>query len=780
MKRSESSACVPVLSTLDRYVLREVLPPLVLALLVFTFLLTIDPIMRYAEPLLARGVGVLDVGRLILTLVPQALGIALPVALLVGLLIAFGRLSGDREIVAMLAGGISLYRLLRPVLLISVVVAASTLYVMVVAIPGANQAFRELTYAIIAQRAEHDVKPRVFFEDFPGKVLYVRDASESTGGWRGVFVADTTGPGWPTVYTAERGYLVLDRLERRVDLVLQHGARHTPEEVLEFGSMTIALDPESVFPRSGPPPGIQEMTIGALREQIRLKASQRLPFHNEVMAIHLKFSVPVACLVFGVIGLALGVTSRRDGKLAGFVLGLGVVFLYYVLLFVAESLTKAQVLPAAWSRWVPNMILGPLGATLLVWRGRWTERPLPFGLGVRRPPAPAVEPGRPDEPPRRRRPRVVLVVRWPTGRLPVPTLLDRYLTLIHLRVMTLAFVGLLSLFYISTFIDLSDELFKGQASGWLLAEYFWYATPQFSYYVLPLSILIGTLVTVGLLTKTSELTVIKACGVSLYRTAVPLLVVGLCGAAALFTLEETILAAANQRADAISRTLRGKPPRTQTAANRNWLAGRDGAIYHYRLFDPDGDRLVMLSVFEFGESGSRLVRQTSVADATFVDGTWSARDGWTRQYQGPGARLEAETERFTARRLRLEPPDYFETERPSADMMTFAELRRHVEELELSGVNVTRYRVDLQRKIAFPFVTVIMTLLAVPFAVTTGRRGALYGIGLGVVLAMTYWLLTSLFAAIGTAGLLAPSLAAWTPNLLFGAGALYLILTVRT
>jgi lipopolysaccharide export LptBFGC system permease protein LptF len=103
-----------------------------------------------------------------------------------------------------------------------------------------------------------------------------------------------------------------------------------------------------------------------------------------------------------------------------------------------------------------------------------------------------------------------------------------------------------------------------------------------------------------------------------------------------------------------------------------------------------------------------------------------------------------------------------------------------VAELQTSGYNVTRYRVDLQRKVAFPFVTLVMTLLAVPFAVTTGRRGALYGIGAGIILAIAYWLLTSLFGAVGYAGLLQPALAAWAPNVLVGAGALYLMLTVRT
>src|SRR5438034_10504513 len=112
--------------------------------------------------------------------------------------------------------------------------------------------------------------------------------------------------------------------------------------------------------------------------------------------------------------------------------------------------------------------------------------------------------------------------------------------------------------------------------------------------------------------------------------------------------------------------------------------------------------------------------------------------------------------------------------------MTYGELQRYVTELQTSGYYVINYLVQLHRKVAFPFVTVVMTLLAVPFAVTTGRRGALYGIGIGIVMAITYWITLSIFAAMGAGGLIAPILAAWAPNILFGAAAVYLILTVRT
>ena len=112
--------------------------------------------------------------------------------------------------------------------------------------------------------------------------------------------------------------------------------------------------------------------------------------------------------------------------------------------------------------------------------------------------------------------------------------------------------------------------------------------------------------------------------------------------------------------------------------------------------------------------------------------------------------------------------------------MTYAELNRYVTELQASGYYVINYIVQLHRKVAFPFVTVVMTLLAVPFAATTGRRGALYGIGIGIVMAIAYWIMLSVFGALGAGGAMSPLLAAWAPNILFGSAAAVMLLSVRT
>src|SRR5689334_9782403 len=133
---------------IDRYVIREVLWPFVLGLLVFTFMLIIPLLIEYAESFISKGVAIPVVLRAMATLLPQALALTIPMSLLLGLLVAFGRLSADREFVAMQACGVSLMRLLRPVGLLSILCWAATTYVYLVATPDANQRFREITFAV--------------------------------------------------------------------------------------------------------------------------------------------------------------------------------------------------------------------------------------------------------------------------------------------------------------------------------------------------------------------------------------------------------------------------------------------------------------------------------------------------------------------------------------------------------------------------------------------------------------------------------------------------------
>src|SRR5205085_12539288 len=169
-----------------------------------------------------------------------------------------------------------------------------------------------------------------------------------------------------------------------------------------------------------------------------------------------------------------------------------------------------------------------------------------------------------------------------------------------------------------------------------------------------------------------------------------------------------------------------------------------------------------LPIYRPAKDAWQLASQFFARHVPWSDGQWQAVSGWEQDFTGPTARWRAVPQRS----LTLEAPDYFETEQPLAEMMTVPQLKDFIDELSASGFNITPLSVELQKKIAFPFVTLVMTLLAVPFGMTTGKRGTLYGIGIGIVIALSYWFAVGAFAAVGKAGLLSPVLAGWAPNVL--------------
>ena len=778
-----------VVKLLDRYVVRETLTPFLLALGLFTFLLAVRPMLEQAQKLLAKGVDLPTTGFLLLTLLPQALGVTIPMAFLTGVLMALGRLSGDREAVAMLACGVSPQRLLRPIVLLAVLVGGMDLYCMVRLIPDSNQRFRIETFKLLTSHAEADIKPGVFYEGFPGKILFVKDTTPGAG-WTGVMLADVSKPGRPVITLAPQGYLEIDASRQQVTIVLPgESVRYSPGQeegvydVARDRDLHFAVPASTVFGDGNISRGLPEMSIPQLREAEAQRVKDHLSPHREIMQRHQMFSFPVACVVFAVLGLALGLHTRREGKLGGLTMGLAVIAVYDAAMALAEAQTKGGHFPAEWARWVPNIVLAIMGALALWWRARAHGSELAITLpGIfrklwpRRTPAePATATGvapRPAD-------RVVLVIRIPQIHLPRPRLLDTYVAGKYLRMLALSCAGLLTLYYIGTFIDKAEKLAKGQADSWMLLEYFYYSTPQFVVYVVPMAILVSVLATIGGLTRTGELVVMRSCGVSLYRAAAPLLVFALVWSGALFFLDDRVLAQANRRAQALDTEIRsGTAPTITAVAGSNWLADARGRIYFYTAYDQSRATLHGLSVFEVEPATFRLTRHIEATKVRFEKNAWRAEHGWMQTFKAADRSVR---ESFTNRTVQLAPPRQFEALRQSdVELMTYGQLLKHLNESSGSGVNLTETRVDLHSRIAFPLVTVIMTVLAVPFGVTTGKRGALYGIGLAMMLAAAYWLVNTFFTAAGDAALLPPALGAWAANLLFFAAALYATFTVRT
>ena len=205
------------------------------------------------------------------------------------------------------------------------------------------------------------------------------------------------------------------------------------------------------------------------------------------------------------------------------------------------------------------------------------------------------------------------------------------------------------------------------------------------------------------------------------------------------------------------------------------LYARSNRFMHFSTYQID-PRVWQLQSLTYAD----VIQLVRVTNGQGTKTAWQASHGWSREFGVAGESKDDKYGSFDTRAIPLETPSYFKTENLEAGRMTYGQLRGYISQLQTSGFNAIPQMVELQRKVAFPLVTLVMTLLAVPFAVTTGRRGALYGVGAGIVLAIVYWITLSIFAAMGAGGLVAPLFAAWAPNILFSAAAAYLILTVRT
>lgn len=807
---------------LDRYIVREMLAPSAIGLLVFTFVLLMDQIPRLLAVLVARSADLATILRVFLNLLPSILAVTLPMAFLLGVLLAFGRLASDSEIIALRAVGVSPLRLLAPVMMLAAGMTALTFYINAVALPRANQSYRELVFSLVVSKARTDVKARTFTDSLlPGRMmLYVQDIEPDTGRWRNLLIHDTRDLREPKLILAKTGELVVDRDRQIVRIELGPGSQHSffPSDPREynrtaFGSMGWDLPVDEFFPDRKKlllSKGDREMTLGELGDriaQMRSAGQPRKEWGRFSVEWHKKFAIPAACLVFGLLGLALSLGSKKEARSSAFALSIGVIFAYYVLIRLGEQAGDTGMLSPFVSMWAANFALGAVAVTLLWLNHREAAfdpldpaHYLAFVPKVRRQSAarPALA-GRSVALGATARP--VVVVRIPRLTLRFPSLLDRYIAASWAGNVVLVLVAFMSIFFLGEFMDLIDDIQQHSVKGKVLLRYYAFHVWWIGFTVAPVAVLIGVLVTLGLLARHNEITAMKAGGISVYRAAGPVLGMGLLASLLLYGMQEWMLPVTNKAAALEFNVIKGRPAQASDQFDRRWVLASDERFYNFDyIVERSAPRAS--GVAEPATGGEFSVYGFSIYD---VDPkTWELRErlfasraAWnnpTRTYELERGWRRTTGERssfrpFAAERVRvigrdpggeIEPPSYFRREEKPSDTMGFAELTAYIKSLETRGFDVAKLRVQLHRKLAFPLVGFIMTLLAVPFSFIVARRGALYGIGVAIVIAIMYWAVLGAFEALGNNALLHPALAAWAPNLAFGAIGLYLIFTLET
>ena len=761
---------------LDRYIFKEIFFPFVIALVALTFVAFLAfnrEIGWLLELIVRQSATTSEIWTLSTAILPNVLTFTIPMAVLVGILTGFGRMSSDSETIAFRATGISMIRLLGPVLALGLLTFAVNLTMAARVGPQAAANLRNLKYEILARQATLDVRPKVFNESIPNAVLYVQNIAKEGLNWQGILLAQTEADQTKITF-AKSGTLMKDDAGHAFVLTLTDGSQHvvparapTRYQHGTFETTTISLAmPEAP---SKDRQTIKETPTGRLWAEMKSGTAT----YDERVEFHGRFALPFACLVFTLAGLPLGVSTTRGSKSMGLVLSLILMLVYYLTFVGGTRIAgNAQFSPFL-GAWLPNLAFAVLGIVLIARSNRGHENVLLAGLAA----AMRWFSDRRNDL-RTSRQRLKGWTRLLTNHPKFFRLLDIYVLRGFWFFFGLVLTVFVALFILVTLFELLPDIVKNRIETSTVIRYFIYLTPQILYYVVPLTVLLAILISLGTLTKANETLAIKAGAVSLYRMALPLLIMALGISAAIYLLQDFMLPYANQRQDEYRNIIKGKAPQTYRDPQRTWIAGSDDRVYHYTYFDPNHDLFGGISIFTFKPNTFELKEWLFAARAEWGGSSWKFEDGWIRRIGSAGT---DDYEPFSRVDMRdLDHPEYFKKEVPIPTQMTYPQLKRYVTELELSGFDVSSLMVDLYRKLSFPMVSFIMAIIGIPFSFTTGKKGAFYGIGLCLAVGIFYWSTFELFDKLGGINRLSPFIAAWFPNLIFGFGGIWMMLRVKT
>jgi LPS export ABC transporter permease LptF/LPS export ABC transporter permease LptG len=769
---------------LTRYILREVTAHALIGAAIFTFVLFTRDLGRILELVVRASAPLPSVAEIFFFTVPLALTYTLPMAVLVGILIGLSRLAADSEITAMRASGMGIWSFLRAlsifVLAAWILALANGLYIA----PRSQAALGRLEDRLKGSQVSFEVQPRVFFEGFPKYVLYVNDVKSARGAaiWKDVFMADLSDAANPKITLAKEG-VVISEAPDRLHVHLIDGSAHETDpthadnyQISTFQQTDIPIDLPSTENKADESLPAAVMETPALLQ----KASHSDPVSARwyLIEFHRRFALPSACLVLALVGIPLGLSSKKSGKSGGFVLTILLVFSYYVVSLVGVSLARQGRVSPWFGAWLADFAFLALGIFLLY---RAEKRPFELTSFRRTPKAdtPLVHAlaGRG----RRENAFERASTRRRMFSATFPTLLDDYVLrdfFIYLGMILSTFLVLVLVF---TLFELLGDILRNQVSASVVAEYLLNVTPYLLYNVAPLVMLLAVLVTFGLMQRSNEITAIKATGVSIYRIVTPVIVSAGVLAVGLFFADQFYLPRTNKRQEALHNQIKGKPAQTYLRPDRKWIFGQHNDIYYYQFFDPDRDQFGNVTVFQLDRKQFVITRRIHADRAHWADNLnrWVYEQGWDRSLNVAAIANYKPFEVATFPEL-PETPAYFKKEVKQYSEMNYEELRRYIRDLQQSGFDVVRLRVQLNKKLSYPLITLIMAVLAIPFSVSTAKKGAITGVAVAVGIAVFYTVVSRLFEAMGDLSQLPPALAAWSPDLIFILVGGYLILKVPT
>ncbi|PKN70602.1 MAG: LPS export ABC transporter permease LptF [Deltaproteobacteria bacterium HGW-Deltaproteobacteria-12] len=356
---------------INRYIFKEIAFPFLIILFVLTFVLLMGKLLQIMDLMVNKGINTFAIVKLIVFLLPSFLLFTIPIALLIAILIAMGRLSADNEITVLRASGVSLTQLYYPIALASLLTFAFTIIIGYFLVPQSNFASKRLLFDIAQQNAGIGIKEKVFNADFKGMVIYAEKIPIDGQYMEGVIISDTRLADEPNTIIAKKASLVSNPETLTVKLRLENGSIHTVSSgfknyrKIDFKTYDINLNLSDAIT------GIQEaaksstdMTMSELLSKMKKPGLDQAEIRELAIEVHKKFSVPLSCILFALLAVPLGITGHRAVKSRGFAVGIIVVSLYYLLRIGGEALVETGRLSPEIGVWTPNLIFALLGVSL--------------------------------------------------------------------------------------------------------------------------------------------------------------------------------------------------------------------------------------------------------------------------------------------------------------------------------------------------------------------------------------------------------------------------------
>ena len=779
---------------LSRYVFREILSSAILGTFLTTFVIFLQQVTSHLfEQLVRASASPQTVAKLFALALPPVLPLSIPFGVLVGILIGLGRLAADGEITAMRAAGIPSYRMIPPVMVFATLATVVCICAYVWLTPISIRDMTRAGKRLIASSLTAEVQPRVFDEQFPNTILYIGDIKPGpVVQWRDIFLADLTPPEQrtqglkqqaegPRVTTAHEALAIPDVPDKRLQLSLRSATTHEiAKDGVDYTSFTPhieqALDavdkneaPERPF-REMPTPELYRYTLKPPRTN-----DEREQNIESRIELQRRLALPFACIFLGMVGIPLGSSSRKGGKSGGYIWAIFLAFFcYYLAILALVGLAKQRTLPVEVALWLPNAVFGVAG--LIFWFR--LERPGDkdivgsvagwFSRLFRRVAKPLSK-------------APAAASRSIGAQLHVFSLIDSYILTGFTFYFVVILFSLVLLTDVYNFFDLMGDIVRNHIPMSHVFEYLFFLNPQLIYVLLPISVLVGVLVTFGILTKNNEVTAFKACGVSLLRLGVPIIMGSLLLSVGLFAFDYYWVPGANLKQDRLRDEIKGRHTQSYQHPEQKWIFGQGSRIYYYQYFDVKKKVMLGVYVFELDPATFDLRGEIAAERAEWQPErkVWVFCNGRSKTLDGITDRNYQTFQTATFPQL-TESPEWFLTEVTQDKQMNYKQLKHYIRDLHQRGFDTVGLRVRYYKKFAVPLFALIMAMIAIPFGFLVGNRGAMAGIGVSIGIAMSYWGIDQLFEKIGDVNQLDPVVAAWAPDAVFALAGLYFVMRMRS